>query len=117
MEFRFLNSLSLSQLRSPNCLSLFQFRSLSLSFFLSLSRARALSLSLSLYIYICIYLIFSDQVGTKNLNWFVLHQNQVLLTLLNGKNECKIALETLKKDINLLLHLLEIANAPKRNDK
>jgi hypothetical protein len=43
----------------------------------------------------------------------VLNQNKVLLTLLNGRNECKNALETVRKDIKFLLHFLEIAQAPK----
>jgi hypothetical protein len=51
-------------------------------------------------------------VGTKKLNWFVLNQNKVLLTLLNGRNERKNELETVRKDINLLLHFIEIAQAP-----
>jgi hypothetical protein len=43
----------------------------------------------------------------------VLNQNKVLLSLLNGRNKRKNALETVRKDINLLLHFLEIAQAPK----
>ncbi len=58
-------------------------------------------------------IFFPDQVGTKNLNWFVFNQNKVLLTLLNGRNERNNKSETLRKDINLMLHLLEIAAAPK----
>ena len=78
----------------------------------------SLSLSLSLTLYIAHFktwlnLFFPDQVGTKNLNWFVFNQNKVLLTLLNGRNERKNALETVRKDINLMLHFLEIAAAPK----
>ena len=57
-------------------------------------------------------IFFPDQVGTKNLNWFVFNQNKVLLTLLNGRNERNNKSETLRKDINLMLHLLEIAAAP-----
>jgi hypothetical protein len=58
-------------------------------------------------------LFFPDQVGTKNLNWFIFNQNKVLFTLLNGRNERNNKLETVRKDINLLLHFLEIAAAPK----
>jgi hypothetical protein len=58
-------------------------------------------------------LFFPDQVGTKNLDWFIFNQNKVLFTLLNGRNERNNKLETVRKDINLLLHFLEIAAAPK----
>jgi hypothetical protein len=58
-------------------------------------------------------LFFPEQVGQKNLNWFVFNQNKVLLTLLNGRNERNNKLETVRKDINLILHFLEIAAAPK----
>ena len=47
------------------------------------------------------------------MNWFVFNQNKVLLTLLNGRNERNNKIETVRKDINLLLHFLEIAAAPK----
>lgn len=54
---------------------------------------------------------FKDQDDLKNLNWFILNQNQVLLTLLTQRNARRNSLETLRKDINLLLHFLKIAEA------
>ena len=54
---------------------------------------------------------FIDQQEIDNLNWFALNQNQVLLTLLTQRNSRKNALETIRKDINLLIHFLKISEA------
>jgi hypothetical protein len=52
---------------------------------------------------------FIDQQDIDNLNYFVLNQNEVLLTLMTRRNERANSLETLRKDINLLLHFCKIA--------
>jgi len=52
---------------------------------------------------------FKDQEDIDNLNYFVLNQNEVLLTLMTRRNERANSLETLRKDINLLLHFCKIA--------
>jgi hypothetical protein len=54
---------------------------------------------------------FIDQQEIDNLNWFALNQNQVLLTLLTQRNSRKNALETIRKDINLLMYFLKLAEA------
>ena len=55
--------------------------------------------------------IFPEQVKFNNLNWFCTNQNEILLKLMIARNEKNNALETLRKDINLLLHFLKIAEA------
>ena len=55
--------------------------------------------------------IFPEQVKFNNLNWFCTNQNEILLKLMMARNEKNNALETLRKDINLLLHFLKIADA------
>jgi hypothetical protein len=52
---------------------------------------------------------FIDQQEIDNLNYFVLNQNEVLLTLMTQRNQRKNSLETFRKDINLLLHFCKIA--------
>ena len=54
---------------------------------------------------------FIDQREIDNLNWFALNQNQVLLTLLTQRNSRLNSLETIRKDINLLMHFLKLAEA------
>ena len=54
---------------------------------------------------------FPEQVKLNNLNWFCTNQNEILLKLMMARNEKNNALETLRKDINLLLHFLKIADA------
>lgn len=43
-------------------------------------------------------LFFPDQSRAISFNWFVMNQNQVLLTLLNGRNERNNSIETLRKE-------------------
>ena len=59
----------------------------------------------------CINNICSKQVKFNNLNWFCTNQNEILLKLMMARNEKNNALEKLRKDINLLLHFLKIADA------
>lgn len=54
---------------------------------------------------------FIDQQEIDNLNWFALNQNQVLLTLLTQRNRRNNSLETVRKDLNLLMHFLKLAEA------
>lgn len=54
---------------------------------------------------------FIDQAKEENLKWFCINQNQVLLTLFKARNTRKNSLETFRKDINLLLHILKISEA------
>ena len=54
---------------------------------------------------------FKDQEDLNNLAYFALNQNQVLLTLLTQRNARGNSLETLRKDINLLMHFLKLAEA------
>ena len=54
---------------------------------------------------------FKDQADIDNLAYFALNQNQVLLTLLTQRNARSNSLETLRKDINLLMHFLKLAEA------
>ena len=54
---------------------------------------------------------FIDQHEIDNLNWFALNQNQVLLTLLTQRNSRNNSLETFRKDLNLLMHFLKLAEA------
>lgn len=46
---------------------------------------------------------------------FVLSQNEVLLTILNVRNERTNSLETLCKDIGLILRIPTITEAPKED--
>ena len=54
---------------------------------------------------------FIEKQDIDNINWFCQNQNEVLLTLLTQRNARGNALETVRKDINLLLHFLKIAEA------
>jgi hypothetical protein len=54
---------------------------------------------------------FRDQADLNDLSWFALNQNEVLLTLFSERNSRGNSLETLRKDINLILHFLKLADA------
>ncbi len=58
-----------------------------------------------------INIFFPEQLKLNNLNWSCTNQNEILLKLMTARNEKNNALETLRKDINLLLHFLKIAEA------
>ena len=58
-----------------------------------------------------IKIFFTGQEFDENLNWFCINQNYVLLPLMQQRNGRKSSTETLRKDINLLLHFLKIAEA------
>jgi hypothetical protein len=53
--------------------------------------------------------IFQEHSTDINLDWFIYNQNEVLLKLLEYRNINNLKLETIRKDINLLLKLLKIA--------
>ena len=53
--------------------------------------------------------IFPEHTSDNNLDWFILNQNEVLYRLLKYRNENNLTLETIRKDINLLMKLLKIA--------
>ena len=50
--------------------------------------------------------IFQEHSTDINLDWFIYNQNEVLLKLLEYRNINNLKLETIRKDINLLLKLL-----------
>ena len=47
--------------------------------------------------------IFTDHKKDLNFNWFVLNQNEVLFKLFEYRNNNNNSIETLRKDINLLM--------------
>jgi hypothetical protein len=53
--------------------------------------------------------IFVNKINEKSLNWVVLNQNEVLYGLLKYRSDNNQSLETLRKDLNLLLKLLKLA--------
>ena len=53
--------------------------------------------------------IFVNRSNEKTLNWVVLNQNEVLYGLLKYRSDNNQSLETLRKDLNLLLKLLKLA--------
>ena len=53
--------------------------------------------------------IFIEHNQDQNLNYFILKQNEVLLKLFEYRNKLNHSLETLRKDLNLLLKFLKIA--------
>jgi hypothetical protein len=53
--------------------------------------------------------IFQEHSTDNNLDWFIYNQNEVLSKLLEYRNNNNLSLETIRKDINLLLKLLKIA--------
>jgi len=53
--------------------------------------------------------IFTDRQKEINFNWFVLNQNEVLLKLFEYRNNNNNSIETLRKDINLLMKILKLA--------
>jgi hypothetical protein len=54
---------------------------------------------------------FIEKQDIDNINWFCQNQNEVLLTLMTQRNARNNSLETLRKDLNLLLHFCKIAEA------
>jgi hypothetical protein len=53
--------------------------------------------------------IFPEHSSDTNLDWFILNQNEVLYKLLEYRNNNNLSLETIRKDINLIMKLLKIA--------
>ena len=53
--------------------------------------------------------IFSNHNKDLNFNWFVLNQNEVLFDLFEYRNKNNNSIETLRKDINLLMKILKLA--------
>jgi len=53
--------------------------------------------------------IFVNRSSEKTLNWVVLNQNEVLYGLLKYRSDNNQSLETLRKDLNLLLKLLKLS--------
>ena len=53
--------------------------------------------------------IFNDHKKDINFNWFVLNQNEVFLKLFEYRNNNNNSIETLRKDINLLMKLLKLS--------
>ena len=53
--------------------------------------------------------IFIGEKDNKNLDWVTLNQSEVLLKLLEYRNQNNQSLETLRKDINLILKFLKIS--------
>ena len=53
--------------------------------------------------------IFIGEKDNKNLDWVTLNQSEVLLKLLEYRNQNNQSLETLRKDINLILKILKIS--------
>ena len=53
--------------------------------------------------------IFTEHNKDINFNWFVLNQNEVLFKLFEYRNNNNNSIETLRKDINLLMKLLKLA--------
>ena len=53
--------------------------------------------------------IFINQKNSNTMEWFIINQSEVLLKLLEYRNKNNQSLETLRKDINLLLKFLKIA--------
>jgi len=53
--------------------------------------------------------IFIDHKRDLNFNWFVLNQNEVFLKLFEYRNNNNNSIETLRKDINLLMKLLKLS--------
>ena len=53
--------------------------------------------------------IFIDHKKDLNFNWFVLNQNEVLFKLFEYRNNNNNSIETLRKDINLLMKLLKLS--------
>ena len=49
--------------------------------------------------------IFQEHSTDVNLDWFIYNQNEVLSKLLEYRNDNNLKLETIRKDINLLLKL------------
>ena len=56
-----------------------------------------------------INLIFPEHASDKSLDWFILNQNEVLYRLLKYRNDNNLKIETIRKDINLLMKLLKLA--------
>ena len=54
--------------------------------------------------------IFQDESNNKNLFWFVLNQNNVLLELLKYRSTKNSSIETLRADLKLLLKFMKIAD-------
>ena len=52
--------------------------------------------------------IFPEHASDINFDWFILNQNEVFLKLLEYRNNNNLSLETIRKDINLLMKLLKI---------
>ena len=53
--------------------------------------------------------IFTNHNKDLNFNWFVLNQNEVLFDLFEYRNKNNNSIETLRKDINLLMKILKLA--------
>jgi hypothetical protein len=53
--------------------------------------------------------IFTEHNKDLNFNWFLLSQNEVFLKLFEYRNNNNNSIETLRKDINLLMKLLKLA--------
>lgn len=53
--------------------------------------------------------IFIEHKKDINFNWFVLNQNEVFLKLFEYRNNKNNSIETLRKDINLLMKLLKLS--------
>ena len=53
--------------------------------------------------------IFIDHKKDINFNWFVLNQNEVFFKLFEYRNNNNNSIETLRKDINLLMKLLKLS--------
>ena len=52
---------------------------------------------------------FTDHKKDLNFNWFVLNQNEVLFKLFEYRNNNNNSIETLRKDINLLMKILKLS--------
>ena len=53
--------------------------------------------------------IFPSESKSTTLDWVVLNQNEILFKLLEYRNNNNLSLETIRKDINLLMKILKIA--------
>ena len=53
--------------------------------------------------------IFIDHKKDINFNWFILNQNEILFKLFEYRNNNNNSIETLRKDINLLMKLLKLS--------
>ena len=53
--------------------------------------------------------IFTEHKKDLNFNWFVLNQNEVFFKLFEYRNNNNNSIETLRKDINLLMKLLKLS--------